>query len=604
MIRRLIPGAAAAVVAAGLLVISSPAAPPALAAVSGNLIVNPGAESGECSVNGLQGETLPGWTITNGMPTNVCYGTAGGFPTSTTPGAPSRGNTFFAGGGTGNATMEQSVDVSSAATAIDAGGVTYNLSGWLGGWSSQNDTAGVQATFLNASGTSVGTAQLAAVTASDRGNTTEFLQRTATAAVPAGTRTVRVDVNYVWSGGSTTDGYVDNLSLTLSTTVTQPTLSAPASSVPGFDHVFLIYMENENGFQQSVDGNNYIYGNAAAPYINNTLVPMGTRLNNLYGTTHPSDPNYLALAGGSVSGQTSNPAVGSVNATNLADRAEAAGKTWKAYNQGANGTCDLTTHGSTYPDDEPFTLYNDVANNSTRCNSHIMPLTQLSTDLSSASTTPNFSWIAADDYYDMEAGGIAPGDTWLSQTLPTIFNSPAWKTQRSLLIVTWDEGYTKSYGPNYPNEVAGVMIGSPGTVKAGATSTTRYNQYSIGRTIENALGLSPMTPNDTYAQPINDVWGQSTSPTLSTTTPSVTNGSSITFNYTTPAATNSSTNWVGIYKQGNTPGNQASTDWKYTAGTSGSVTFTANYGPGTYQVYYLYNDGYTVLAGPITVTLN
>src|SRR5262252_4817407 len=82
-------------------------AQPAQAATSSNLLVNPGAETGECSPNGQQGVTLPGWTITSGMPNIVCYGTAGGYPTSTTPGAPDRGNSFFAGGATGNGSMEQ-----------------------------------------------------------------------------------------------------------------------------------------------------------------------------------------------------------------------------------------------------------------------------------------------------------------------------------------------------------------------------------------------------------------------------------------------------------------------------------------------------------------
>jgi hypothetical protein len=365
-------------------------------------------------------------------------------------------------------------------------------------------------------------------------------------------------------------------------------------------------MENQNAqYQSNEPGAGYIYGNTSqAPYINNTLIPMGTKLTQLYGTTHPSDPNYLAVAGGSVSGQTTNPSPGSVNATNLADRLEGVGKSWKGYNEGANGTCDLTTHGYTYPDDEPFSLYSNIANNSARCNAHIVPLTQLSTDLASPSTTPSFSWVAANDYNDMEAGGIPPGDTWLSNTMPTIFNSPAWTQQRSLLIVTWDEGYTKSYGPNYPNQVSGVVIGSKGTANVGTSSATRYTDYSLGRTIENALGVAPLTPNDTYANPVNDAWkGAGSSSTLATNTPTVANGSNITFNYSTPASTNSSTNWIGIYRPGTSPGNGSSIDWKYTAGTSGTVTFTANYGAGSYQAYYLYNDGYTILAGPVAISL-
>lgn len=94
-----------------------------------------------------------------------------------------------------------------------------------------------------------------------------------------------------------------------------------------------------------------------------------------------------------------------------------------------------------------------------------------------------------------------------------------------------------------------------------------------------------------------------TTTTLTTTTSSVANGSSLTFSYTTPLSSSSSKNWIGIYKQGQTPGSQYSTDWKTAGGDRGSVTFTANYGPGTYQVYFLYNDTYQVLAGPITVTL-
>jgi hypothetical protein len=90
---------------------------------------------------------------------------------------------------------------------------------------------------------------------------------------------------------------------------------------------------------------------------------------------------------------------------------------------------------------------------------------------------------------------------------------------------------------------------------------------------------------------------------LSTSTPTVANGSPITFSYSTPATTNTSKNWVGIYRSGSTPGSVSSIDWKYTPGTGGTVTFTANYGPGSYQAYYLYNDGYTILAGPVAISL-
>ncbi len=501
--------AAAALGTLTTLVVANPGA----AATSGNLIVNGNAEAGLCTTSGLDGMTLPGWSIVSGLPDVVCYG-ASGYPTANSPGPADRGTGFFAGGATGNATMTQTVDLSSAATAIDAGGVTYALSAWLGGFSNQNDRAGLTAAFRNSAGATLSTATIAPVTNTDRGNTTELLSRAANATVPTGTRTVLVTVAFTYTSGSATDGYVDDVSLTVSTPVTAPTLAPPASTVPAFDHVFVVYMENENysAGEAPANSGDYIVGNPAAPYLNNTLAPMGSLLTNMFATTHPSDPNYLALSGGSTFNITTNPAVASVNARNLGDSVEAAGKTWKGYSEGMGTNCNKTSNNTSaggfyLADDEPFMLYADVANDSARCAAHNQPIEQFNTDLHSAATTPNFVWFAANDFDDMEEGGVAAGDTWLSGELPHIFAAPAWTTQRSLLIVTWDEGFTKSFGPNYPNHVAAYVVGSPGTVRAGYASTVRYDQYSLGSTVDHALGLTPLTKNDTYAQPLADVWG-------------------------------------------------------------------------------------------------
>jgi hypothetical protein len=412
-----------------------------------------------------------------------------------------------------------------------------------------------------------------------------------------------VDLAFTWTGGDTTDGYADNLSLTIGAQLPAPALTAPASAVPAFDHVFVVYMENQDY--------NGIIGNSAAPYIN-SLIPSATVLTQSYATTHPSDPNYVALAGGGLYGLHDN-SVGTttINAPHVGNRVEAAGKTWKAYVENANGNCDYTSHGYYAPDDVPFTYFqNFKADESATgyCGQHDQPLTQMTTDLKSAATTPNFVWFEPDDCDDMESCGVAAGDTWLGKTLPTIFDSPAWTQQKSLLILTFDEGATKAYGPNYPNQVPTLLLGSPGTVNTGYYSSQRTDQYGLLRTVDKALGLAPLTNNDAYAATVNDAWngtsgGGTSSSSLTTATPSVANGSAVTFSYATPAATNSAKNWVGFYKPGDTPGTQASTAWQYTPGTSGSVTFTANYGPGTYNVYYFSNDGYTVLAGPVSVTL-
>ncbi len=69
--------------------------------------------------------------------------------------------------------------------------------------------------------------------------------------------------------------------------------------------------------------------------------------------------------------------------------------------------CNTVNNFDTYyePDDAPFINYTDISTNAARCKAHLFDTTQLTADLKSAATTPNFSWIAADDYYDGEASG-------------------------------------------------------------------------------------------------------------------------------------------------------------------------------------------------------
>jgi Phosphoesterase family/Putative Ig domain len=484
---------------------------------SGNLIVDGDAESATCSLSGYEETTSPGWTITSGGPNAVCFNNTGGFPNSSVPGA-QPGSAYFTGGTRGNSSLSQTVDVSAAASAIDAGTATYNLSGWLGGYGSQNDRVALLATFLSASGGSLGSSQIGPVTNTDRGNVTEFLQRTATGSIPAGTRSVRLDLNFTWTAGETTDGYADNLSLTISPSISAPTLTVPTSTVPGYDHVFLVYMENNNysAMSNTLDGGAGIIGNSQAPYING-LASSNTLLSNYSAITHNSDPNYVAIAGGGTFGHTAGSGgltsncitTCTFNVPSLGDRVDAAGKTWKQYAEGANGNCDTSQHGYYYPDDVPFYYFPTMKNSLSYCQAHWQPLTQMFTDLQSTSSTPNFVWFDADDCNDMEACGISAGDTWLSNTLPKLFSSPAWTTQRSLLIITWDEDGNNlpgGFGNGQTNQVATIVIGSQNTVKTGYQSTLRYDHYSSARTIEQALGLAPLTSNDKYATPFNDVF--------------------------------------------------------------------------------------------------
>jgi YVTN family beta-propeller protein len=290
------------------------------------------------------------------------------------------------------------------------------------------------------------------------------------------------------------------LQVSVSAPVRRPALVPPAARVPRYQHVFLFYFENEDFGQ--------IVGNTAqAPYING-LLPRSSLLASFYAEEHPSDGNYLALAGGSTFGiPLDDPAEGNprytINARNVSDLADGAHESWKAYLQSANGPCDDTVHENYWDDDQPMMYFADVRERPAYCARHVVPLPELPGDLAHAATTPSFAWISPDDCSDMEGCGIAAGDAFLRQELGAILRSPAWTRQRSLAIITFDED---SYDVQRPAQrVATIALGSRG-VRRGYVSPVRYTHYSLLRTIEGALGLGPLTANDRYAPATNDIF--------------------------------------------------------------------------------------------------
>jgi hypothetical protein len=193
-----------------LAVLAVAVVPAALSQSGTNLLQNPGAEAGAGATNSSAVAVPPGWTPA-GPFTAVAYGTPG-FPVS------GSGKNFFAGGpGAARSSGTQIVDVSSYAAAIDAGGMQATLSGLLGGFDTQEDSATVEATFLDQSGAPLSGDQLriGPVTAADRGGQTKLLPRSASAAVPSGARKVEVVITAERASGYYNDGYADDVSLTL-----------------------------------------------------------------------------------------------------------------------------------------------------------------------------------------------------------------------------------------------------------------------------------------------------------------------------------------------------------------------------------------------------
>ena len=474
---------------AGMLALSHPAGAAGLAqteraraGVSGvsagrDLLVNPRGTAGAASAQGWDAVTIPGWQVSAGLPTVVPYGTPG-FPQATGAWPAGRGR-IFAGGAGGTGRLTQSLSLRQPSGEAPPAGTRYRLSAWLGGTATSWSEVTVR--FLSASGGLLASRTIGPVGRSRRA------------------------VLAARAGSGVLTGYNRAVAADLGFTVSAPAagpapLTTPTAQVPPYQHVFLFYFENEDFGQ--------VIGNTRqAPYLN-SLLPQGSLLAQFYAEEHPSDGNYLALAVGSAFGvplddpEEENPQY-TIHARNIGDLADAAHETWKAYLQSANGPCDDTVHGYYWNDDQPMMYFADVRDRPGYCAAHLTPLASLQSDLASTATTPDFAWIAPDDCADMEGCGIAAGDAFLAQELGMIMASPAWRTQRSLAIITFDEDAQDYQHP--AQRVPTIILGSAG-VRPGYVSSVRYTHYSLLRTIEAALGLGTLTANDRYAQPVNDVF--------------------------------------------------------------------------------------------------
>jgi len=309
-----------------------------------------------------------------------------------------------------------------------------------------------------------------------------------------------------------------------------------ASTYPsGIKNVFVVVMENTDWSQ--------IKGNTnSAPYINGLLSRSDTSYASNYhnvtpsevanGYLHPSEPNYIWLEGGTNSftdhtftndnDATSGNYTTSTN--HLTTLLQNKGLSWKAYEESMPSGCPITSSGNYAAKHNPSVFFTDVSGNppsatNTNCSSHVVPFTQLATDLQN-NTVPSYSFITpnlCDDMHSNSCSGsndpIHQGDRWLSINLPTLLNSAAYKNGGAVFL-TWDEDSGST--TNHP---IGMIVLSPLAKGNGYTNTTLYSHSSFVKTAETIFGLSPLLAHTSSATDLSNLFvtsgGLTPTPTLS-----------------------------------------------------------------------------------------
>jgi len=224
---------------------------------------------------------------------------------------------------------------------------------------------------------------------------------------------------------------------------------------------------------------------------------------------HPSEPNYIWLEAGSNLGITSDlpPSVNHQSTANhFVTQLKKAGIPWTTYQESISGmTCPEVDSNPYAVRHNPFAFFDDVTS-STRppCTSVMRPLNELVTHLAT-NTLARYNFISPNLCGDMHSvcpptnDSIKQGDDWLSQNLPVILNSAAYKSD-GLVIIVWDEGENGSDGP------IGLIVLSPSAKGHGYHNTIHYTHSSTLRTLQKIFGVGPFLGGAASATDLSDLF--------------------------------------------------------------------------------------------------
>src|SRR5881275_1912263 len=349
------------------------------------------------------------------------------------------------------------------------------------------------------------------------------------------------------------------------TGATLQTVNATVSSSAPFQYIVTILMEN-NGLCDVTPSLVSGCGSSSIPSPYLTTLAQTYGFNTHYtGISHPSEPNYIALFGGSTLGISSDGnCCFQLNAPNLVDRLEAAGLTWKAFAEDASGSGTCSFMPPREGDHYPFIDFSDMKT-SARCANMRTTTSPLDPEFVGAlngAALPNYVWLTSNDTDNMHSSSVGVGDAYLATLVPLILSSRMFTTQKAALFIVFDEGSDVCPTGNSSDCVVAEWAGP--AVKKAYSSSTSYNHYSYLSTLEAAWNLPSLTSNDASATSMTEFFGTSPPPTLS---------ASFTYSPSSPQM-RQTVSFTGSASGGTSP---YSYSWSFgdgSTGTGSSVTHT------------------------------
>lgn len=198
--------------------------------------------------------------------------------------------------------------------------------------------------------------------------------------------------------------------------------------------------------------------------------------------THPSLPNYLAIAGGSTFGvpDDSDPSVHPLQGPSVFGTALHAGLTARVYADAMPSSCSTSNAGEYAVRHNPWTYFVDER---AQCQTFDTSMGRFAGDVR-AGNLPDAGMVVPDVCHDAHDCSLATADGWLRQEIGLAMSGPDFRAGRLAVVLTADED-DGSQG----NAVLTVVV-HPSV--HGAVVSTPLSQLSLSRLYTEVLGRPPL----------------------------------------------------------------------------------------------------------------
>ena len=199
--------------------------------------------------------------------------------------------------------------------------------------------------------------------------------------------------------------------------------------------------------------------------------------------THPSLPNYLAIAGGSTYGvqDDNNPSSHPIPGPSVFGRALATGHTAGLYAEAMPGSCVATPAGEYAVKHNPWAYFTAER---AACGKYDVPLTGFGAAVRSGSL-PDAGMVIADMCHIGHDCPLSTTDAWLRSVVGPVLAGPDFTSGRLVVVITADED-DQSAGNTVLTVVASKDMPTHQVV------STPLTHYSLSRLYAEVLGFTPL----------------------------------------------------------------------------------------------------------------